>query len=122
MSVIQKALRSFGYAFEGIVFLFRYEHNAIIHLTIALNVVIVGFFLELSPAEWSLIVIQIGLVMMAEAFNTAVEKLADRVTPDIDPAIKQVKDLSAGAVLIAAATAAIVGVLIMAPKLADLIW
>ncbi len=120
-SVVLKALHSFRYAFSGVVALCRYENNVTIHLGIALLVIIAGCFLTLSNLEWCLLIIQIGFVLTAEAFNTSIEKLADRVSPDIDPAIKWVKDLAAGAVLISALTAAIVGILILGPKLLNLL-
>jgi diacylglycerol kinase len=120
-SVVLKALHSFRYAFSGTVSLVRNENNVTVHLTIALLVIVTGCFLALSNLEWCLLIVQIGFVLTAEAFNTSIEKLADRVSPAIDPAIKLVKDIAAGAVLISAVTAAIVGILILGPKLLNLL-
>ncbi|WP_247237285.1 diacylglycerol kinase family protein [Telluribacter sp. SYSU D00476] len=114
---IPKALRSFRYAGEGIVSLFRFENNARIHLLAAVAVILLGFFFEISIAEWGLIITHIGLVWMAEAFNTAFEKLADLVSPEYHPTIKAVKDLAAGGVLMVALSAVIVGGLVFIPKL-----
>ena len=116
----RKAARSFRYATQGILDLFRFENNARIHLFAAIAVVVAGFYFQLSRTEWALIIIQIALVWAAEAFNTALEKLADVVSPDYHPLIKSVKDLAAGGVLIVAIAAAIVGTLIFYPKLAAL--
>ncbi|GGC00786.1 diacylglycerol kinase family protein [Dyadobacter sediminis] len=113
---ILKAVRSFRYAGVGIYNLFRYENNARIHLLACIFVVIAGVFFDISSAEWSLLVIQIGLVWSAEAVNTAVEKLADVVSPEYHPGIKVVKDTAAAAVLILAISAVIVGGIIFIPK------
>ena len=113
----RKAARSFRYATQGILDLFRFENNARIHLFAAIGVVIAGFYFNLSTTEWALVVTQIALVWAAEAFNTALEKLADAVSSEYHPLIKSVKDLAAGGVLIVAISAAIVGTLIFYPKL-----
>ncbi|MBO0952336.1 diacylglycerol kinase family protein [Fibrella forsythiae] len=118
---IPKFLRSFQFAARGIVDLFRFENNAKIHLLAAILVIGAGFWLHLSTTEWVLIITQIGLVMATESVNTALEKLADRVTTQHDPLIGAAKDLSSGAVLIVAVVALLVGLLIFAPKLLALI-
>ena len=116
---VQKNLRSFRFAAEGIFALFRFENNAKIHLLAAIAVVVAGIWLELDRVEWVLILIQVGLVLTAEAFNTAIEKLADVVSPERHPQIKAVKDLSAGAVLLVVILAVVVGFLIFGAKLID---
>lgn len=113
---IRKALKSFRYAGVGIYDLFRQENNAKIHLLAAGAVFITGIWFKLSVTEWCLITIQIALVWSAEAFNTAIEKLADTVTSDYHPSIKIVKDVAAAGVLILAISAVIVGGLIFLPK------
>lgn len=114
---IRKAIRSFRYAGMGIYSLFRYENNARIHLIACCLVIIAGITLHISLTEWCLIVVLIGLVWSAEAINTAIEKLADVVSPDYHSAIKDVKDLAAAGVLILAISAVIVGSLIFIPKI-----
>ncbi|MCP1385998.1 diacylglycerol kinase family protein [Runella salmonicolor] len=109
---VRKMLRSFGYAVEGVVALFRYENNARFHLLAALVVVIAGIIIGLTYLDWVIIVIVIGGVWAAEAFNTAIEKLCDVVSPGIHPQIKAIKDLAAAGVLIMAGTAALTGVII----------
>lgn len=118
---IRKAIRSFRYAGMGIYSLFRYENNARIHLIACILVVIAGISLNISSNEWCTIVILIGLVWSAEAINTAIEKLADVVSPDYHRAIKDVKDLAAAGVLILAVSAVIVGGIIFIPKILSLL-
>jgi diacylglycerol kinase len=113
----RKVWRSFGFARQGIVDLFRYENNAKVHLLIAVLVLVAGFWLEISRVEWAIILTQVGLVWAAEAFNTAIEKICDFVSPGLHPQIKAIKDLSSGAVLILAVTAILVGLLILGSKL-----
>ena len=117
---IRKNLRSFRFAAEGILALFRFENNAKIHLVAAMAVVVAGVWLQLDRVEWALVLTQVGLVLAAEAFNTALEKLADVVSPEHHPLIKAVKDLSAGAVLLVVIVAVVVGILIFGTKLIEM--
>lgn len=117
----RKVGRSFRFAGQGIIDLFRFENNAKVHLLIAGLVVLAGFGLGLSRVEWAIILTQIGLVWAAEAINTALEKLCDVVSPGQHPQIKAVKDLSAGAVLILALTAVLTGVILLGGRLLD-VW
>ncbi len=89
----------------------------IIHLVAALAVMVLNYILEISRLEWLITVILIGVVIAAEIFNTAIEKLADRVTTEQDDLIGRVKDLSAGAVLVVCIAAAVGGVIIYWPYL-----
>ena len=114
---IGKVFRSFRFAAQGVIDLFRFENNAKIHLLGALLVIGLGSCLGLSTMEWALLITQIGLVIAAESFNTALEKLADRVTTERDPLIRAAKDLASGGVLIVAIMAFAVGLLIFVPKL-----
>lgn len=116
---VRKVLRSFRFAGQGIIDLFRFENNARVHLLIALAVVAVGFWLKLDRFEWGIILTQIGLVWAAEAFNTAIEKLCDVVSPGLHPQIKAIKDLSSGAVLIVAIIAVVVGSVVLGGKLIE---
>jgi len=88
-----------------------------IHVLAATVVVGAAFFFEISLIEWIIIVICIGMVFISEIANTAIEYLVDFVSPEIHPVAGKIKDLSAGAVLIAAITSAITGLLIFGPKL-----
>lgn len=114
---LRKRLRSFRYAFNGIRLLIAKEHNAWIHCFATVCVVIAGFLLEISKMEWVSCVIVIGAVLAAEAVNSAMEAIADFVSPEYSEAIKRAKDMAAGAVLLMAIAAAIVGGIIFFPKL-----
>ena len=112
---IKKRLNSFGYALKGIGAAFWYEPNMKLHVVGAIEAVFLGWFFEIKNPEWCWIVLAIGLVWMAEIFNTSVEKLTDLVSPDYDELAGRVKDLAAGAVLMAALTSLVIGFLIFWP-------
>jgi diacylglycerol kinase (ATP) len=114
---LRKRLESFRYAFNGIKTLLSGEANARIHSIATVVVVTAGLLLGLTSTEWIAVVIVIGAVFAAEALNTAIERLADIVSPGYHETIKQVKDLSAGAVLLISIAAALVGAIIFLPKL-----
>ena len=91
---IPKFIRSVGFALEGIVALIKGENNARIHLLATILVIIVGLYINISSADWLWIGLSITLVWLAEAFNTAIETLADMVSKEIHPNIKKVKDIA----------------------------
>lgn len=116
----RKMLRSFRYAFAGIGRLLGYEHNARIHSAAAIAVVVCGFLSGLSAIEWAVVLLCIGAVFAAEAFNTALEILADRVNPEFDEAVGRCKDMAAAAVLFVAIASAAAGLVIFVPKIMSL--
>lgn len=118
----QPLYRSFGYAFEGIGTCIRSERNMKIHCTAAVLVVIFGIWLKISVTEWCICLVLFGLVMGLEMVNTAVESVVDLVTRERRPLAKKAKDTAAGAVLIAAIMAAVVGCMIFLPKLRALLF
>lgn len=107
----------FKYAFAGIIWLMKKERNMRIHSCVALIVIVSGFFMELSLYEWMTVLLCIGAVLSAEAFNTAIEKLADHVCDEYNPAIGIVKDLAAGGVLIMSILSVVVGLVILISRL-----
>ncbi|MCD8179061.1 MAG: diacylglycerol kinase family protein [Tannerellaceae bacterium] len=113
----RKRVKSFLYAFQGIKSLITHEHNARIHAFATVLVCLAGYFLNLSAHEWICVVILIGSVLAAEAFNTAIEKIADFISPERHPVIKEVKDVAAAGVLFTAIAAAIAGLIIFVPKI-----
>ena len=117
---VRKVFRSFRFAGQGIIDLFRFENNAKVHLLIAGLALLAGFYWQLTRTEWAIIIMQIGLVWAAEAVNTALEKLCDFVSPGLHPQIKAIKDLSSGAVLILAITAVVVGLIIFGGRLLEI--
>lgn len=114
---IKARLKSFVYAWRGIVTLLKTQHNAWIHVTIAALVIAAGISLSISTIEWCVVFLAMGLVLASEGFNTAIEHFADALSPEENKKIGTVKDVAAGAVLIAAFFAALVGLFIFVPKL-----
>ncbi len=114
---IARRLRSFGHAFAGIFTVFCTQQNAWIHALATVAVVVTGFLLKVSAADWCWLVAAMALVWMAECFNTAIEFLADVVSPEFHPLVKKAKNIAAGAVLIAAIGAVIIGLLVFLPYL-----
>ncbi len=108
---------SFIAAFQGLAFVMRTQRNAWIHLAATIIVVGVSAFLQLARTEWILILLVIGLVWLAEFFNTAFEVTVDLASPEIHPLAKISKDVGAAAVLIAAIVAVIIGILILGPAI-----
>lgn len=117
----RKRLKSFVYAFRGVGLLVRNEHNARIHLVAAATAVTAGFLLKITAVEWTIIVLVIGTVLAAEAFNSALEALCDLVSPGYHESVKKAKDLAAGAVLVVAIAAAVIGSVIFLPRLLTLL-
>jgi len=115
-SVIKRA-KSFSHALRGLVVFIKSTHNAWIHLTIFACAIIAGFYFHLSRFEWIALLFSAGLVLMAEAFNTAIEIDIDLTSPEYHPYARDTKDVAAGAVLIAAMTALIIGIFIFLPHL-----
>ncbi len=113
----KKRLKSFKYAINGLKILFRDEHNSRVHLIAALFAIILGFVLDISPIEWLAVVLVIGFVFSIEIINSAIEYLADFISPDYHEIIEKVKDLSAAAVLISALISLIAASIIFIPKI-----
>ena len=104
--------KAFGFALEGIAFTVRTQRNMRIHLIIATCAVIACALLRLTPLEWAVILICIGLVLMTEMLNTAVEATIDLVSPEYHPLAKRAKDIGAGMVFMFASLSVIVGCII----------
>ena len=117
---IKRLIKSFVYALHGLRIMIWQEQNAKIHLFVMLIVAVSGFYFHLSVSEWIAIVVVSGGVFAAEVFNTSIEALSDTISPEYNKNIKQVKDFAAGAVLVTALTAIIVGLIIFLPKIMEL--
>ncbi len=115
-SLLQR-LQSFRHAGRGLVRLVAQEHNARIHLAMSLLATALGGWLGLRPEDWRWLIAAVAAVWMAEAFNTALERLCDRVSPEWHPLVRDAKDMAAAAVLLASVGAALVGVLTLVPYL-----
>lgn len=103
-------------AVRGLVVAWRAERHLKVHTAAAIAVVCLGWTLKLPNVEWAILTLAIGLVLAAEYANSALERLADRVSLDRHPLIRDAKDFAAASVLVAALAAAVVGVLILGPK------
>jgi diacylglycerol kinase len=115
--MLKQMFKSIGIAFDGIIDLIKSENNAKIHLISTIVVIIVGLKLQFLAIEWLWISLAIAGVWVAELINTAIEKLTDLVSPEINPIAKKVKDYAAGAVLVMAIWAIFVFCLISLPHL-----
>lgn len=113
-----KFIKSFGYAFSGIAYAFKSQFNFRFHIVALFMVGLAGWYFQLSTSEWLWIVAAAGIVLLSELFNTAIEVLVDLVSPDIHPKAKVIKDTAAAAVLIAAITSVLIGLIIFIPKIA----
>ncbi len=118
---ILKRVKSFKFAINGIYQAVRTQHSIWVQLSIALMVIVLGWWFEISTAEWLFILFAIGFVLSAEIFNSAIESLVDLVSPEYNSLAGKIKDMAAGAVLVAAITAAIVGLLIFVPRILNLL-
>lgn len=113
--------RSFRYAAQGLKRFFATEHNAWIHLAAAVGALVLSILLKITAIQWVGVLFAIGLVLSAEAFNTCVEKMMDKLIPDQSETVRYVKDLAAGAVLVCAICAAAIGSIIFIPAILQLL-
>lgn len=111
--------KSIRHALTGIATMLSTQHNAWVHLLATLLVIVAGISAGVSKLEWCLLVLAITSVWVAEALNTALERLCDVASPDFHPLVKQAKDVAAGAVLLCATGAAIIGAVILLPHWLD---
>lgn len=114
-------LQIFVHAWNGLTILFTQEKNIRTHAVIGFAVILMGLFFNIERYEWIAIVGATGMVLVAESINTTIERLADHITPEQHPNIKNVKDLAAGAVLLSAIIAVIIGIIIFAERIFALI-
>ena len=112
---VRKRFHSFRYAFAGLKQAWLQEHNFRIHIFAAAAVTLAGFYFQLGRVEWLFIVFAIGLVIIAELVNSAIELLADFVSPGENKKIGTIKDIAAASVLVSAIIAVIAGILVFYP-------
>jgi len=115
MEYFKNRINSFRYAFSGLAQSFRQETHLKLHAAIALLVIGLGFFFDISNSDWVTVLLCITLVICLEMFNSALEKLCDLVMPERHPKIKYIKDVAAGSVLIACIFAIVAGLLVFLP-------
>lgn len=110
-------LKSTTHAWRGLGIFIRTTHNSWVHIGFAILAIFLGFLLEISNTEWAIIVFTIGLVLVTEALNSAFEVDIDLTSPKYHPYARDIKDIAAGAVLISAVVAGVVGLIIFGPKI-----
>jgi diacylglycerol kinase len=114
---MKKELKRFAAAFNGLYLLFTREPHGRVHLVAMVLAIAAGWYFRISALEWMAILIAIGIVIGAEGLNTAIEKLGDFVHKEKHNEMRHIKDIAAGAVLIAAIVAAVVACIIFIPKI-----
>ncbi len=117
MSYRRPIHRSFYYASDGIKEAFRNEPNFRAHIIVSIIVLVLGFFLGLTNLEWIVLFLTIAFVIVLELINTSIEALVDLASPEIHPKAKVAKDVAAAAVLLAALSAGLIGMLLFIPKI-----
>ena len=114
-------IRSTDNAWRGLGVMLKTTHNSWVEVFFAVIAIYFGFLFKISPTEWALVVFCIGLVIVAETINTAIEIDVDLTSPGYHPFARDIKDVSAGAVLMSAFIAGIVGLIIFLPKVIALL-
>lgn len=125
LSFIRSRWQSIKIAFQGFLQVLNSEKNTWVHSAATILVIGMGLWLSIKPLEWAVLALAVGLVWMAEFFNTALEILVNMISPQPSRLARASKDISAGAVLIASFISVLVGVLILGPPLWDrisLLW
>lgn len=108
---------SFKNAYNGLKLAMAHERNMRIHILVVTMCIVLGIAFRLDALRWIMLVIAVGMVLMAELMNTAVENMVDMVTPEYSEKAKIIKDIAAGSVLIASAAAAVIGILVFTDPL-----
>jgi diacylglycerol kinase len=117
MSAMRRLIRSFGFALAGLTHAFGTQQNFRIHAVITACVIAAGIALRVTATEWAVLAITIGVVMQAELFNTALEAIVDKVSPERHDLARIAKDCAAAAVVVSALAAVGVGMAIFGPRL-----
>ena len=112
-------IRKFSNSFRGIARAVRTDSSFAVHLAIAVAVIVAAFVFRLSPIEWCAVVAAIGMVIAAELFNTAIESLARAIDSGHHPRLRDALDISSGAVLLCAASAAAIGLIVFGNRLGN---
>jgi diacylglycerol kinase len=117
---MKKFLKSFVYALRGLKHALIHEQNFTIEIICAFVAITFSFLFDISKLEWFIVIINIGIVLMAELFNTAIENLCNMIHKETHPIIKIVKDVSAAAVIVASISALVSGCIIFIPPFISL--
>ena len=114
---IYSRIQSFGHAFRGWWHVLKTQHNAWIHAVVAVIIFSLAFWLRLPAHDWAILILTVTMVFTAEFINTAIEAVVDLASPVHHPLAKVGKDVGAAAVLVAALSAILIGLLILGPPL-----
>ena len=117
----QGIIKAFNAAIEGIIYTFKFERNMKIHIFIMILVIIAGIILKINKSELIICIILFAIVIGSELFNTSIETIVDMVMPEKNEKAKIAKDVSAGAVLVVAIGATIVGLVIFVPRILNIL-
>lgn len=112
-------IKSFDFALQGMLQYFLKQRNAKIQTVMGIAAITLGFIVSISPYQWLLVLFCIGLVISLEMINSAIEIFCDMVTTDFHPKIKIIKDVAAGAVLVASIASLVIGLIIFIPALTN---
>jgi len=118
---IKRLIKSFSYAGSGLIKVFKEEYNLKLQLSAAFISVLFGFFFRISPWEWAVIILAIGLVLVMETINSAVERITDVLKPRINDFVMEIKDIMAAAVMLSAIVSVIVGLIVFSPHVINLV-
>ena len=118
---LKRLSKSFVYAFRGLSKTFKEEQNLRVQSIVGIIILIAGSFLGIKPIEWCLLIFVIGLVLLMELANSAVERIADVLKPRIHNYVKEIKDIMAAAVMLASIVSIIIGLIIFVPYILKII-
>ncbi|WP_345239738.1 diacylglycerol kinase family protein [Pontibacillus salipaludis] len=113
----KKKLIGFSFAFQGLWEVLKTERNFRIHLSVSTIVVLAGLFFDLAAWEWVAVITIMAMVIILEMINSVIERIMDFLSPEQHPLVGEIKDISAGAVLVAALASVIIACIIFLPKL-----
>jgi undecaprenol kinase len=114
---LSRLLKSFHFAYEGIIHAYKTEKNIRVHTIIGIFVILLASYLKVEKWEWMIIIILIGAMLSLELLNSAIERVVDLVTDEYEVLAKQAKDLSAGAVFVFAIISVMIGLIIFGSRL-----
>ena len=114
-------IKSFGYSLDGLIYAYKYEQSMLIHVIATIGVIIANIVLNVTPTEWLITFIAIGMVLAAELINTAIEAVVDLVTLEIHPLAKIAKDCGSAATFVLAMMAGVIGFVIYIPHIVEII-
>ena len=122
MLQIKRLTKSFLYAFRGLIKVFKEEQNFQIQTSTGFIIIILGWYFQINKSEWLFLIIIIGLVLLMEILNSAVERVSDILKPRIHDYVKEIKDIMAAAVMLSSILAIIIGIIIFIPKIYEKIF